>query len=286
MGEISIDPKFNIHETYKKVRILNPYRNGAAQEAETTAYSSRVVADGGIITDINYVDSIYKKLKELGILGNLVYWNSANAGVKTNGSKLYSLDPNSNDANQSNSSLTPLFQNSNVNVSKKSIYFNDKILTGTLPAFSSSAYTLIDLSVFTGTTRTTQHGLTEGTTDGTYFTASIEYWDDYRTVVFNGDGSNFESEVFAFSQGLNVYATRSLRKSGTSLVYDDKERKSTSLLQNNYSTLAKSYSIGRRSVGGTGNPMIGEINEAICFNINLTDSQNFEIRNLIDNYYS
>jgi len=30
MGEISIDPKFNIHETYKKVRILNPYRHTAA----------------------------------------------------------------------------------------------------------------------------------------------------------------------------------------------------------------------------------------------------------------
>ena len=30
MGEISIDPKFNIHETYKKVRILNPYRNSGA----------------------------------------------------------------------------------------------------------------------------------------------------------------------------------------------------------------------------------------------------------------
>jgi len=28
MGEISINPKFNIHEKYKKVRILNPYRNG------------------------------------------------------------------------------------------------------------------------------------------------------------------------------------------------------------------------------------------------------------------
>ena len=27
MGEISIDQKFNIHEIYKKVRILNPYRN-------------------------------------------------------------------------------------------------------------------------------------------------------------------------------------------------------------------------------------------------------------------
>jgi len=30
MGEISIDPKFNIHTTYKKVRILNPYRNSGA----------------------------------------------------------------------------------------------------------------------------------------------------------------------------------------------------------------------------------------------------------------
>jgi len=30
MGEISIDPKFNIHETYKKVRILNPYRGVSA----------------------------------------------------------------------------------------------------------------------------------------------------------------------------------------------------------------------------------------------------------------
>ena len=29
MGEISINPKFNIHETYKKVRILNPYRNAS-----------------------------------------------------------------------------------------------------------------------------------------------------------------------------------------------------------------------------------------------------------------
>ena len=27
MGEISINPKFNIHETCKKVRILNPYRD-------------------------------------------------------------------------------------------------------------------------------------------------------------------------------------------------------------------------------------------------------------------
>ena len=30
MGEISIDPKFHIHETYKKVRIHNPYRNSGA----------------------------------------------------------------------------------------------------------------------------------------------------------------------------------------------------------------------------------------------------------------
>jgi len=39
MGEISIDPKFNIHETYKKVRILNPYRNsGVSLLSGTVGY--------------------------------------------------------------------------------------------------------------------------------------------------------------------------------------------------------------------------------------------------------
>jgi len=38
MGEISIDPKFNIHETYKKVRILNPYRNGTAPSGNTPLF--------------------------------------------------------------------------------------------------------------------------------------------------------------------------------------------------------------------------------------------------------
>jgi len=35
MGEISIAPKFNIHETYKKVRILNPYRHTTAPSGNT-----------------------------------------------------------------------------------------------------------------------------------------------------------------------------------------------------------------------------------------------------------
>jgi len=54
MGEISIDPKFNIHETYKKVRILNPYRNGSAP------------AQGGYILDTYPAAAAYSLRKLSG----------------------------------------------------------------------------------------------------------------------------------------------------------------------------------------------------------------------------
>jgi len=51
MGEISIDPKFNIHETYKKVRILNPYRNSGAPSGTNDADAANYLAAVGIIND-------------------------------------------------------------------------------------------------------------------------------------------------------------------------------------------------------------------------------------------
>ena len=114
MGEISIDPKFNIHETYKKVRILNPYRNGSpgggAFEPETDAYINTVNADGGVVVDPQYVDTFIKKAKVHGILGNLIHWTSSRAGMKkdANGriSKVYSLS--GNNATQVLSAKQPL----------------------------------------------------------------------------------------------------------------------------------------------------------------------------------
>jgi len=43
MGEISINPKFNIHETYKKVRILNPYRNSGAPSGGVMPRSENLI---------------------------------------------------------------------------------------------------------------------------------------------------------------------------------------------------------------------------------------------------
>ena len=67
-------------------------------EAETTAYISRVEADGGVVVDPQYVDTFIKKAKVHGILGNLIHWTSSRAGMKkdANGriSKVYSLSGN------------------------------------------------------------------------------------------------------------------------------------------------------------------------------------------------
>ena len=66
MGEISIDPKFNIHETYKKVRILNPYRNVSAAPTYTNniLYSYDLTNAWWDKVDINEIS-----LSEFGIGG-------------------------------------------------------------------------------------------------------------------------------------------------------------------------------------------------------------------------
>ena len=53
MGEISIDPKFNIHETYKKMRILNPYRN------DSPIGAAELVVNGNFENNINGWTSNY-----------------------------------------------------------------------------------------------------------------------------------------------------------------------------------------------------------------------------------
>ena len=53
MGEISIDPKFNIHETYKKMRILNPYRN------DSPIGAAELVVNGNFENNINGWTSYY-----------------------------------------------------------------------------------------------------------------------------------------------------------------------------------------------------------------------------------
>lgn len=63
--------------------------------ADTLAYKSRVEADGGIVVDIDYVDSIFTLIASQGIYTSGRVWCSPNAGIKKNVSdqvsKIYNL---------------------------------------------------------------------------------------------------------------------------------------------------------------------------------------------------
>lgn len=65
-------------------------------EQETNDYKTRVEADGGVVIDIDFVDSVYKKVKEFGVLANMMCWTDYRAGVKKDAAgkvaKLYSMD--------------------------------------------------------------------------------------------------------------------------------------------------------------------------------------------------
>jgi hypothetical protein len=90
----------------KTINIISSY------EPETDAYVSRVEADGGVVQDVAYVDAVYSKMKELGILNNCNLWISPKAGVKKDASnyvsKVYSLDSSNRDYIQNTGSKQPL----------------------------------------------------------------------------------------------------------------------------------------------------------------------------------
>ena len=81
MGEISIDPKFNIHETYKKVRILNPYRNSNSKYDFGKALSFDGVDDFANITpltDSSFTISFWVKFKNIADRGHSPVMGSLN----------------------------------------------------------------------------------------------------------------------------------------------------------------------------------------------------------------
>ena len=84
MGEISIDPKFNIHETYKKVRILNPYRNGAAPAPSIASFiptkASLFANNNGTITGgfLDYQNSSIAEKLEYSNNNNLAVYTGIN----------------------------------------------------------------------------------------------------------------------------------------------------------------------------------------------------------------
>jgi len=100
MGAIDVKSSLNVFQKYREVIYSNSFigESAGSFEPETTAYISRVEADGGVVVDPAYVDAFIEKAKSLGILGNLIHWTSSRAGMKKDVygriSKVYSYTGN------------------------------------------------------------------------------------------------------------------------------------------------------------------------------------------------
>lgn len=99
-------------------RIINYRFFGMQYQPETIAYVQRVTADGGQVIDIQYVDQVFKTLKALGLLSNLVNMTDYRAGIKRDASnhvsKVYSLDLNSKDSIQGTGYRQPVYTNEGI----------------------------------------------------------------------------------------------------------------------------------------------------------------------------
>lgn len=84
---------------------------GVSYEAETLAYQTRVLADGGEIINLDAINIAYLDAKTNDYLDSLLAWWSHNFGIKKNANnkvtKLYDLTSNDNDMVQSDTAWAP-----------------------------------------------------------------------------------------------------------------------------------------------------------------------------------
>ena len=99
MGEISINPKFNIHETYKKVRILNPYRNGVAPSKGTPIT--------GLVASYNFNETTGDLIDSVNGYNGTLFGSIVRDGSKYtfNGSNTYIEIPENNDFSFNNAGV-------------------------------------------------------------------------------------------------------------------------------------------------------------------------------------
>lgn len=85
---------------------------GKAYLPETIAYRERVFADGGTIEDLDYIETIYKVLKQNNLLDSIGLFHYKGGMKKDSAgaiSKLYSLDNSGNDVIQTIGSAQPKY---------------------------------------------------------------------------------------------------------------------------------------------------------------------------------
>ena len=98
MGEISINPKFNIHETYKKVRILNPYRNSGAGSTYLSSLFADYKFNDNLVDEVNGYNGIGSNLTyTTGLSGNAANFNGSSSFIDIADADDFSYTDGTND---------------------------------------------------------------------------------------------------------------------------------------------------------------------------------------------
>lgn len=179
------------------------FATNVSYRAETYAYQSRVLADGGVVVDIALVDEAYQLLANHSL--SPVCWVDANFGVKKDGSeyvtKLYDLSSNEHDPTQDGATKYPQWTAAQQN-GLAGIYFdgsNDELGFGNMLGTSASFTFTTSVSV----ADVTANQLLWANYDGS--NAYSLWFLEYRGAS-NGDLSMRISNQAA-SQGTSAYTT-------------------------------------------------------------------------------
>lgn len=80
---------------------------------ETITQQRRIIADGGTVVNLTWMNNVIRTMKAMGIYGNAKLLTDANFGVKKDGSgavsKLYDISGNNNDAVQATGTSQPIW---------------------------------------------------------------------------------------------------------------------------------------------------------------------------------
>lgn len=247
---------------------------GPIYEAETIAYRDRVELDGGVVIDLDYVDSVYKKLKELSLLTNLVHWSSVNAGIKKDSagyvSKLYSLDGASNEATQPTGANQPLYSSPNLVYDGTDDYL-----------FSSATFTnqFTFISCFqTGLIGSKTMGFVSNYTGS----AGVLFWlrlnGKLAIGFFRSDGSFVSAGESLITNNAKYIASGTYNKTKLSAHLNGAIFGTSTAETADIKAGLNYVEIGRYQ----SNHLDGNQNENVVFNVGLTDAENSEIHNIIN----
>jgi len=249
---------------------------------ETIVQRNRIVADGGTVVDIKYIDRTLRLLKGASSYSRCKFLGDANMGVKLNGSgvtKLYDLSGNNNDATQGTVANQPVWT-ANVQGGRAGIVFdgNDTLITPTV-AVGAADFTM-GLLVKRSATPDVNDGLLGAPANY----AGLLMQDSSGFSVGKSGVATGSSVAYAIPQAF-VSVLANVTTGTTADIYINGSFIGTS-------TDASNYTLGNRlfNIGCAGSiadlPLTGTIINSFAYSGSLTTAQRTAIERFLNAYFS